>query len=175
MSFMKKSVSIGNYICVILLLALVCVQLFMPFYTHTYKSEELEVSLGEYVWFPQTTENKALTNHFTNKEMFGKDFKIDEVAYPHLYMLILAGFGMVFCLLKNRSFIPSLFGLSAGIIAIVNFSSNAALVLGEQYAERVVSNPTACLINIILGALLVLVSLVASVSGAIVSFTSKTL
>ena len=174
MSFLKKSVSLGNYICVFLLVALVCVQLFMPFYTYVNKNVEEVASLGEYVWFPGTPENKALTNHFTNKAVFGKDFKIDAVAYPHLYMLILAGFGIVFCLMKNRSFVPSLFGLAAGIIAVVNFTSNAALVLGDQYIDRVTSNPTACLFNIILGVLLILVSLVSSVCGAFVSFTSKT-
>lgn len=170
---MKRSVSIGNYICVILLIALVCVQLFMPFYTYTNKGAEEVTSLGDYIWFPQTTEHKVLTNHFTNKAMFGKDFKIDQIAYPHLYMLLLAGFGIVFCLLKNRSFIPSLFGLSAGILAVVNFSSNAALVLGDRYIERVISNPAACLINIILGVLLVIVSLIAAVCGVIVNFRSK--
>ena len=182
MSLVKNRISICNYVCVILLLALVCVQLFVPFYTFMVKDEAVEVSLGDYIWFPNETNNRKLTSHFTHKDMFGSEevieefgekFKIDEVAYPHLYMLLLAGFGVVFCLLKNHSFVPSLFGLAAGVIAIVNFTSNRGLVVAAQYADRVVSSQMACTINIVLGALLVVTSLFSVFGGLIAKLFTK--
>jgi len=183
MSLVKNRVSISNYVCVILLLALVCVQLFMPFYTYVNKEETVEVSLGEYVWFPN--EHKALTSHFQHKDVFGAanneqkkdpsfvEFKIDEIAYPHLYMLLLAGFGIVFCLLKNHSFVPILFGLSAGIIAIVNFTSNRGIVVDPQYAARVTSNSSACTVNVILGVVLVVLALFSLFGGLIAKLFTK--
>ena len=35
MSLVKKRMSICNFVCVILLLAIMCVQLFVPYYTYT--------------------------------------------------------------------------------------------------------------------------------------------
>ena len=184
MSLVKNRVSICNYVCVILLIALIGVQLFVPFYTYTYKEEVLDVSLGDYIWFPNKTENKALTTIFTSKdvfgskeviESFGEKFKIDEFAFPHLYMLLLAGFGVVFCLLKNYSAVPSLFGLAAGVIAIVNFSSNRGLVMADKYADKVVANQMVCTICIVLGAVLAVNALFSVFGGLIAKlFTKKT-
>ena len=171
MSLVKNRVSICNYVCVILLLALVCVQLFMPFYTYVSKDVETEVSLGGYVWFPN--EHRTLTSAFQNKNVFGTEYKIDEIAYPHLYMLLLAGFGIVFCLLKNYSFVPILFGLAAGVLAVSNFTSNRGMVVDPQYAERIVSNQTACMVNVILGVLLVLLALYSLFGGLIVKLLTK--
>lgn len=182
MTLVKNRVSICNYICVILLLALVCVQLFMPFYSFVVKDETKEVSMGDYVWFPNEADNKKLTSAFTHKDMFGDKaviesfgakFKIDEVAYPHLYMLILAGFGVVFCLLKNYSFVPSLFGLAAGVIAVVNFTSNRAIVIAEQYQQMVNTDPLVCTINIVLGVILIVNALFSTFGGLIVKLAAK--
>ncbi len=182
MSLVKNRISICNYICVVLLIAMVCVQLFMPFYSYTYKEEAQNVSLGDYIWFPNKAEHKALTTIFTSKdvfgskdviESFGEKFKIDEFAFPHLYMLILAGFGIVFCLLKNHSFVPSLFGLAAGVIAISNFTSNRGLIMADQYAEKVVANQTVCTICIVLGAVLVVNSLFSVFGGLIAKLFAK--
>lgn len=182
MSLVKNRISVCNYVCVILLLALVCVQLFVPFFTYTYKEEVQEVSLGDYIWFPNKAEHRALTNHFTHKDMFGakevieefgEKYKIDEIAFPHLYMLLLAGFGIVFCLLKNRSFVPSIFGLAAGVIAISNFTSNRGLVVAKQYADRVTSNQMVCTICIVLGAVLIANSLFSVFGGLIAKLFTK--
>ena len=182
MTLVKNRISICNYACVILLIALICVQLFVPFYSYTYKEEAMDVSLGDYIWFPNKTENKALTTIFTSKdvfgdkdviESFGEKFKIDEIAFPHLYMLLLAGFGIVFCLLKNYSFVPSLFGLAAGIISIVNFSSNRGLVMADLYAEKVVANQMVCTICIVLGAVLVVNALFSMFGGLIAKLLAK--
>ena len=182
MSLVKKRISICNFICVALLLALICVQLFAPFYTFMVKEEAVEVSLGKYIWFPNESNNKKLTSHFTHKdvfgaeeviEQFGEKFKIDEIAFPHLYMLILAGFGLVFCLLKNRSAVPSLFGLAAGVIAIVNFTSNRALLIANQYQDRVTANQTICTVCVALGALLIVNSLISVFGGLIAKLFTK--
>ena len=182
MTLVKNRVSICNYVCIILLLALVCVQLFAPFYSFVVKDETKEVSMGDYVWFPNETDNKKLTSHFTHKDMFGSDeaiesfgakFKIDEIAYPHLYMLILAGFGLVFCLLKNYSFVPSLFGFAAGVIAVVNFTSNRAIVVAEQYADRVSTDPLICTINVVLGVLMIVNALFSMFGGLIAKLLAK--
>lgn len=171
MSLLKNRISICNYVCVILLLALVCVQLFFPFFTYFAKDETTEVSLGGYIWFPN--DHRNLTSNFQNKAMFGSDFKIDEIAYPHLYMLILAGFGIVFCLLKNHSFVPNLFGLAAGIMAIQNFTTNRGLNISAAYADLVISNQTACVINVILGVLLVIVALFCVFGGLVQKLIAK--
>ena len=182
MSLVKNRVSVCNYVCVILLLALICVQLFVPFYSFVVKDETVEVSLGDYVWFPNDSDNRKLTSHFTHKDMygaeevieeFGEKFKIDEVALPHLYMLILAGFGVVFCLLKNHSFVPSIFGLAAGVISVVNFTSNRGLVVAEQYADRVETSQMVCIVCIVLGALLVVNSLFSVFGGLIAKLFTK--
>ena len=182
MSLVKNRVSICNFVCVVLLIALVCVQLFVPFYSYAVKEEATEVSIGEYVWFPNETNTKALTSLFSHKDMFGdkaviesfgEKFKIDEIAYPHLYMLILAGFGIVFCLLKNHSFVPSLFGLAAGVLAISNFTSNRAIVIAEKYEALVSSSQMACTINIILGVLLIALSLFSMFGGLIAKLFAK--
>ena len=182
MSLVKNRISICNYVCVILLLALICVQLFVPFYTYVVKDETFEVSMGDYVWFPNESDNRKLTSLFTHKDMFGAEevveefgekFKIDEIAYPHLYMLLLAGFGVVFCLLKNYSFVPSLFGLAAGVIAVVNFTSNRAIAVAEQYADQVISNQTVCTICIVLGVVLIVNALFSAFGGLLAKLFTK--
>ena len=171
MSLLKNRVTLCNFICVALLLALVCVQLFMPFFTYESKDEAVEVSLGGYVWFPR--DHRTLTSSFQHKTVFGTEFKIDEIAYPHLYMVILAGFGIVFCLLKYYSGVPVLFGLAVGIMSIYNFTTNRGLVVDPQYAERVTSNQAACTVNVILGVLLVLLALYSLFGGLIAKLLTK--
>ncbi len=144
MSHLKNRVTICNLICVVLLLALVAVQLFLPYWSYEKKDETVEVTLGEYVWFVK--DHRTMTNDF--KDVYGKDFKVDVVAYPHLYMILIAGFGVVFCILKYFSKVPILFGLADGIMAIYYFSTNAVLQSGATWYA-----------SLIPGALLILVAL----------------
>jgi len=138
MSHLKNRVTICNLICVVLLLALVAVQLFLPYWSYEKNDETVEVSLGEYVWFVK--DHRTMTNDF--KDVYGKDFKVDVVAYPHLYMLLIAGFGVVFCLLKYYSKVPILFGLVDGIMAVYYFSTNPVLQSGATwYMSLIVGIP----------------------------------
>ena len=129
MSHLKNRVTICNIICVVLLLALVAIQLFLPYWTYEKSNEVTEVSLGEYVWLVK--DHRTMTNDL--KDVFGKDFKVDVVAYPHLYTLLVAGFGIVFCILKWFSKVPILFGLADGIMTIYYFSTNAVLQSGSTW------------------------------------------
>ena len=112
---LNNRISICNLICVILLLAVIAAQLFMPGYSYTTKKETVDVTLGEYVWYPK--DHKDLTKDF-QKEL-GKDYKIDEVAYPHLYTVLVACFGIVFLIKSHDNKFMSLFSLAVGAMSCI--------------------------------------------------------
>ena len=123
MSQFKNRVSLCNLVCVLLLLVIVAAQLLIPCWTVENKGVTEAVSVGEYVWFVK--DYRSLTNDF--KDVFGKDFKVDVVAYPHLYMLVVAGFALVFCLKNHSDKFPSLLALALGIMNVYYYLTNPLL------------------------------------------------
>lgn len=193
MSLVKKRMPICNFVCVILLVAIVVIQLCVPFYTY-YDTVKIEgkntevisqATYGGFVWFPKEDAYEGLANHFKAKDMFGsvdkfgneyargKKFNLDEMAYPHLYTVILTGFSLVFFLMKRKSFVPSALSMAAGIITIKAFLTNRTIVLGPQYAHRVVNNSTVCTINVILGIALICVAAFSLFGGFVLKPLAK--
>jgi len=114
MSQFKNRVSICNLVCVLLMLAIVVAQLLIPCWTVEQKGVVEEVSLGEYVWF--VNDYKTLTNTF--KDTYGKDFKADVIAFPHLFMILVFAFGAIFCIKDHNKKFPSLFCTAFGFMNI---------------------------------------------------------
>ena len=159
MSQFANRVSICNLVCVFLLIAVIAAQLFLPGYSYVDKDETIDVTLGEYVWFPK--DHKDLTKDF-QKEL-GKNFKIDEVSYPHLYIVLVGCFGIVFLIKNHDKKLPSLFALAVGAMCCIYMLTTPAF---QSYQSAWAS--------IVLGALLLVLSLV-SLLGDLVKklFTKK--
>ena len=100
-------------------------------------------------------------------------FNPDEMAYPHMYTVILAGFSIALFLMKRKSFMPSALSLAAGIITTKAFLTNRTIVLGGLYANRVVSDPRVCTINVVLGAVLICVAAFSLFGGFILNPLAK--
>jgi len=128
MSQFKNRVSICNLVCILLMLAVVVAQLLIPCWTVEKKEVVEEVSLGKYVWF--ANDYKALTNEF--KATYGKDFKADVVAFPHLFMVLVCGFGLVFCLKDHDKKIPSLFCTAFGFMNCYYYLTNPVLSITSE-------------------------------------------
>lgn len=197
MSLVKNRRSMCNLICVILLVAIIVIQLCVPFYKYygTIKVNKkntdavLTASYGSVVWFPKEDGYKSLIDGFKKDDMFGSvnkygeeygkvnnrklKFNPDELGYPHFYTVVLTGFSLALFLLKRKSFVPSALSLAAGIITTKAFLTNRTIVLGPQYAHRAVSDQNVCLINVILGILVICVALFSLFGGFIVEPLSK--
>lgn len=189
---------ICNFVCVILLVAIICVQLFVPYYTYTdtikidgKKTDVIsQASYGAITWFPKEDAYEGLADHFKSNDMFGKvnkygepygrtqsgakeKFNLSELTYPHLYTLILTGFSLVFFLMKRKSFVPAVLSVAAGIITTNAFLTNRILVLDPAFANRVVHNPTIATINVVLGILVVFFGLFSLFGGFILNPIAK--
>ena len=123
MSQFKNRVSICNLVCILLMLAIVVAQLLIPCWVVEQKGVVEEVSLGEYVWF--VNDYRSLTTSF--KEAFGKDFKADVIAFPHLFMILVFAFGTVFCIKDHDKKVPSLFCTAFGFMNIYYYLTNQIL------------------------------------------------
>ena len=198
MSLVKNRMSICNLVCVILLLAIVIIQLFVPYYTYTNtikidgkKTDVIsQASYGQITWFPKEDAYEGLADHFKSNDMFGKvnkygepygktqsgardKFNLSELTYPHLYTLILTGFSITFFLMKRKSFVPSALAIAAGIITAKAFLTNRVLVLDPAFANRVVHNPTIATVNVVLGILLVCVGVFSLFGGFVLNPIAK--
>ena len=198
MSLVKNRMPICNFVCIILLVAIICIQMIVPYYTYTdtvkidgKKTNVIsQSSIGGVTWFPKEDAYEGLVDHFKSNDMFGKvnkygepygktqsgakeKFNLSEMTYPHLYTLILTGFSIVFFLLKRKSFVPSVLSVAAGIITAKAFLTNRILVLDPAYANRVVHNPTVATINVVLGILLVFFGLFSLFGGFILNPIAK--
>ena len=93
MSLVKNRMSICNLVCVILLLAIVIIQLFVPYYTYTNtikidgkKTDVIsQASYGQITWFPKEDAYEGLADHFKSNDMFGKIEKAyaDRIEYVY--------------------------------------------------------------------------------------------
>lgn len=198
MSLVKKRMSICNFVCVILLLAVMCVQLFVPYYTYTNtikidgkKTNVIsQASYGQITWLPKEEAFEGLVDHFKSDDMFGKvnkygepygkaqsgaklKFNLYELAAPHLFTMILTGFSLVFFLLKRKNFVTSALSLAAGIITAKAFLTNRMLALDPIYANRVVHNPTINTINVVLAIIVICAALFSIFGGLLLKPLAK--
>lgn len=155
---LNNRVSICNLICVVLLLAVIAAQLFMPGYSYVDKDETVDVTLGEYVWFPK--DHRDLTKDFQKE--FGKNFKIDEVSYPHLYIVLVACFGIVFLIKSHGNKFMSLFAVAVGAMCCIYMLTVPAFQIYESAWA-----------SIVLGALLLVFSLTSLLGDLVAKLFKK--
>lgn len=116
--FSKKT--LPNYIAALLLLVLV-VLMFMPFWTFTRGEATMQVSMNAYVWFPN--DNTALQTALRNAiESTGKINVTHTVLQP-AFMLIFGVIGAGFCLAKPSSKVAAFFPALVGALGIWCFAS----------------------------------------------------
>lgn len=145
MSQFKNRVSICNLVCVLLMLAIIVAQLLIPCWTVEKKGVVEEVSLGKYVWF--VNDYRTLTNSF--KDSFGKEFKADVIAFPHLYMVLVFGFGLVFCIKDHNKKIPSLFCTAFGFMNIYYYLTNQILAATPANVICIVGGAVVLLLSLL--------------------------
>ena len=107
---MKLAIRIINYICVVLMVVVLVMQL-MPFWVCTgcksHKDEARWVSIAEYTWFPE--HHKTLTRNMTDVYLaeYGEDyvdengkeykFAVDDIITPCVVVLIAGVVGVFLC------------------------------------------------------------------------------
>ena len=147
---MKIAVRTINYVCVLLLLAVLMTQ-FLPFWgctdckTH---EEDRVVSIAEYTWFPE--HHKPITKGMTDVYLaeYGQDYKgdngknykfaVDDVIVPCAIVLISGALGVVLCLVFAKRAFVTLLPLACGVAGVVGYLSSPALKIGVNYNIHVI-------------------------------------
>lgn len=147
---MKIAIRIINYICVLLLLAVLVMQ-FSPFWfcsdckTH---EEDRVVSIAEYTWFPE--HHKPITKGMTDVYLaeYGQDYKgdngknykfaVDDVIVICAMVLIPGILGVVLCFVFAKRAIMLLLPLICGVTGTVGYLISPALKIGINYHLHVI-------------------------------------
>ena len=147
---MKIAIRAINYVCVLLLLAVLMTQ-FLPFWgctdckTH---EEDRVVSIAEYTWFPE--HHKPITKGMTDVYLteYGQDYKddngknykfaVDDVIVTCAIVLISGALGVVLCLIFAKRAFVTLLPLACGVAGVVGYLSSPALKIGVNYNIHVI-------------------------------------
>lgn len=147
---MKIAIKAINYVCVLLLLAVMMTQ-FSPFWscsdckTH---EEDRVISIVEYTWFPE--HHKPITKGMTDVYLaeYGQDYKgdngknykfaVDDVIVTCAIVLISGALGTVLCLVFSKHASVSLFPLICGFAGVSGYLSSPALKIGINYNLHVI-------------------------------------
>lgn len=126
MSFSRKCVSIGNFVCVALALMLMVCQ-FVPFWTVEETGERN--SIGTLVGFPQ--EHPELQSYLEAE--VGESYNINNVVLAPVAIIALGAVGIILCLIKSEVAVCALIPAAVGGIGIWGYLSQAALQLGSGW------------------------------------------
>lgn len=166
---MKQSivVRITNYICAVLMLAVLALQ-FLPFWNctdcKTHIDEDRMVSIAEYVWLPE--HHKPISKDMTDlyKSLYGENI-VDEYGKPYKFdadviatELVIAFFvGILYpvvSLIFSRKALPLLLPLLGGIATVLAFMWSPALQIGQNWIVNVIvagSGAGVALVGLVVG------------------------
>lgn len=139
--------SILNYVCSGFTFILLVLQ-FLPFWQYGKKA----ASINGYVWW--NPQNEELTDWFTSK--LGSELDIYVVVIPAVLILLFCCFGIAFCILKSRKWLPALLPAAAGLTTIIACTIIPAFKLGST-----------CAIQLVLGIVIFVLAIATIVNGLI--------
>lgn len=113
-----------SYLLIVLMLALLVMQ-FVPFWTEG----DGTASISDYIWFPR--EHKDLNNSL--KEVFGKDYRINQFLIGPITLLVSAVAGIVFSVLKRGKLNSFLLPLVCGYAGYTTYFTYAPYKLGANW------------------------------------------
>ena len=166
---MKKAIRIINYICVVLMVAVLVMQ-FMPFWVcsgcKSHKDEARWVSVAEYTWLPE--HHRTITRNMTGvyQAEYGEDyvddngkkyqFAVDDIITPCAVVLVTGVIGVLLCsILAKKAFVTWL-PLICGVVGAVAYATLPAMKIGYNHN-----------VHLLLTAALALVALPGVVIGVI--------
>ena len=113
-----------SFVLLALMLALLVMQ-FVPFWTEG----DGTASISDYIWFPR--EHKELNNSL--KEVFGKDYRINQYLIGPIALLVSAAAGIVFSVLKRGKLNSFLLPLVCGLAGYTTYFTYAPYKLGANW------------------------------------------
>jgi len=131
MVFTQKHVSIGNFVCAALALALMICQ-FVPFWTVA--ETGTTYSIGTYVGFPQ--DNPELLSYLETS--VGESYNINSIVFAPVMIMALGAVSVILCLIKNKVAACALVPAAVGAIGIWGYLSQTALKLGSGWALHLI-------------------------------------
>lgn len=147
---MKKAIRIINYICVLIMIAVLVMQ-FMPFWTcpgcrnHT---EPQQVSIVDYTWFPE--HHKTITREMTDVylEEYGEDyldekgkaykFTVDDIVTGCVVVLISGAVGVFLCAILSKKAFVTWIPLLCGVTGVVDYLTMPAMKIGINNTAHLV-------------------------------------
>lgn len=124
---LKGNVKLFNVMCAVLMAILLVLQ-FVPFWHFVDGETETAVSISSYMWFPD--DNKALDKHL---ESLIEGHSINDMLLPPILTLVLSAVGTVLCLLKPGKVLALLLPMGCGLAAVIGYLSIPALQAGAGW------------------------------------------
>lgn len=121
----KDRVAKCNVVCAILLLVLIVSQ-FMPYWQYTEKEEVIDLSIQEYVWM--ATKHDGLLDSF--KDALGEKQDLNQIVLMPIICLVACAVGIVMCLRSIDGPVTMLASLIAGGAGIWGYLTVPAFKLG---------------------------------------------
>lgn len=140
----EKLVKNCHYLCA-LVLAVILVCQFTPFWTYSTDDGEASTSISGYIWFP--TENKAVDAYIADG--VGDGYDINQLVLPAVLVLLLSAVGLVMCLFKNGEAWTSLLPLGCGLAGLWGFLFKAGFKLGTAWGLHVILYAAALILGAI--------------------------
>ncbi|MBE5783418.1 MAG: hypothetical protein E7329_08920 [Clostridiales bacterium] len=112
-----------------LVMAVIVVLLFTPFWHFGEGEAAQAVSINSYVWFP--SDNTQVESYF--QEALGEKPEINSVIVMPILLLIFGAIGTVLCILKADQPFVAVFPASVGVAGIWGFATVPALRLGSTW------------------------------------------
>jgi len=128
----EKLTKICHYLSA-LVLAIILICQFTPFWTFTAEEGETSLSISSYIWFP--TENKAADSYISANA--GEGYNINQLVVPSVLVLFLSAAGMILCLIKSGEQWMGLFPLGCGLAGLWGFLTKAGFQLGTAWELHV--------------------------------------
>lgn len=125
---------ICNYICVVLMLVILIFQ-FMPFWHYTDDEETFDTSIQSYVWFPG--EYRELDDYL-EEATANEDYEVGQIIGMPILVLVSGAVGIVLCIIKAKSALVSLLPAICGISGIWGFLAVPAFQLGSNWVVSLV-------------------------------------
>lgn len=120
---MEKLRNVGtqtfSLVCAVLLAVLLVLQ-FTPFWSFEDGGEQMQVSIGSYIWFPAN--NDALEDYLSAQI---DDHSINDILVPPILVLVLSAVGLVLCVVKARLLPVLLLPLACGIAGMAGMAMPA--------------------------------------------------
>lgn len=124
---LKGNAKMFNGICAVLMAVLLVLQ-FVPFWHFADGEEQAAVSISSYIWFP--ADNDGVDDYLSAAI---EDHSINDMLVTPILLLVLCAVGVVFCLIKSRNPFALLLPLASGFVGTVGYLTTPALQMGGAW------------------------------------------